>query len=72
MRTVLNVHGHNTIVSNEEYKLLQKIKARGTVPVEKVNEYYQELANKMVSRGVLHKIENDDGTESYQTVRSSK
>ena len=72
MRTVLNVHGHNTMVSNEEYKLLQKIKARGTVPVEKVNEYYQELADKMVSRGGLNKIENDDGTESYQTVRSSK
>lgn len=72
MRTVLNVYGHNTMVSNEEYKLLQKIKARGTVPVEKVNEYYQELADKMVSRGVLNKIENGDGTESYQTVRSSK
>ncbi|EON7861173.1 hypothetical protein [Escherichia phage BF17] len=72
MRTVPNVHGHNTMVSNEEYRLLQKIKARGSVPVEKVNEYYQELADKMVSRGVLNIVEKDDGTEEYSTVRSNK
>lgn len=72
MRTVPNVHGHRTMVSNEEYQLLQKIKARGSVPVEKVNEYYQELADKMVSRGILNIIENDDGTEEYSTVRSNK
>ncbi|EON7637157.1 hypothetical protein FOI42_RS02070 [Escherichia coli] len=72
MRTVPNLHGHNTMVSNEEYKLLQKIKARGTVPVKNVNEYYEELAEKLVSRGVLNKEQNDDGDEVYVSIRSKK
>lgn len=72
MRTVQNVHGHNTMVSNEEYSVYLKIKASGSVQSERLNEYYQEMADKMVSRGVLNKEEKDDGTEVYTTVRSTK
>lgn len=72
MRTVQNVHGHNTMVSNEEYSVYLKIKASGSVQAERLNEYYQEMADKMVSRGVLNKEEKDDGTEVYTIVRSTK
>lgn len=72
MRLVHNVHGHNTMVSNEEYKLLKKIKARNSVPVDTVNEYYQELADKMVSRGVLNKEQDKEGNDVYLPVRSPK
>lgn len=72
MRTVQNVHGHNTMVSNEEYSVYLKIKASGSVQTERLNEYYQEMADKMVSRGVLNKEEKEDGTEVYTTVRSTK
>lgn len=72
MRTVQNVHGHNTMVSNEEYSVYLKIKASGSVQTKRLNEYYQEMADKMVSRGVLNKEEKEDGTEVYTTVRSTK
>ena len=72
MRTVQNVNGHSTIVSNEEYTLIQKIKARKIVPEETRNEQYQELADKLVSRGVLNKEPNDEGVEVYSPVRSPK
>ena len=58
MRTVNN-NGFSTIVSNEEYALIRKIKAKGKVLEDYFNEYYQELCYKLISRGLLDIIESD-------------
>lgn len=69
MRMTKSEFGHSVMVSNEEYSVLKKIKARGKVPVLSIQEYYQEIADKLVSRGVLNKVE-EDGEEFYLPLRS--
>lgn len=69
MRMAKSEFGHSVMVSNEEYAVLNKIRARGKVPVLGVQEYYREVADKLVSRGVLN-IHEDDGKEYYVPIRS--
>lgn len=69
MRMAQSEFGHSVMVSNEEYAVLKKIHARGKVPVLGIQEYYREVADKLVSRGVLNIIE-DNGEEFYVPIRS--
>lgn len=71
MRMAKNEHGFSVIVSNEEYRVLRKIKSMGRVKAELVPDYYQELSDKLVSRGVLNKVEID-GDEYYEPVKEKK
>lgn len=71
MRTVDTKNGYSVIVSNEEYRLIKKVDANIQVPVESLSEYYQELGEKLYSRGVLNKVEND-GTEYFVSMKRSK
>ena len=68
MRMTKSEFGHSVMVSNEEYAVLKKIQARGKVKVLGIQEYYQEVADKLVSRGVLNIIE-DNGEEYYVPIR---
>ena len=70
MRMTTNMYGHSTMVSNEEYSVLKKIKARGKVPVQSINEYYSEVGEKLVSRGVLNKVQIE-GTEYFVPIRNN-
>lgn len=73
MRTVQNEHGFSVMVTNEEFALVQKIKARGIVPVDSIKPYYQEMADKLVSRGVLNIEQNEETDEEvYTPIRSRK
>lgn len=69
MRMTKSEFGHSVMISNEEYSVLKKIKARGKVPVHSIQEYYQEIADKLVSRGVLNKVE-ENGDEFYLPIRN--
>ncbi|AMM43860.1 virion structural protein [Pectobacterium phage vB_PcaM_CBB] len=71
MRSVDTKNGYSVIVSNEEYRLIKKVDANIQVPVESLSEYYQELGEKLYSRGVLNKVEND-GTEYFVSMKRSK
>lgn len=71
MRLAKNEFGISIMVSNEEYKILRKIMSMGKVKVDVVPEYYQELSDKLVSRGVLNKIEIDD-EEFYIPIKEKK
>ncbi|AQW88819.1 putative structural protein [Erwinia phage pEa_SNUABM_50] len=71
MRAVDTKNGYSVIVSNEEYRLIKKIDANIKVPVESLSEYYQELGEKLYSRGVLNKEENDE-TEYFVSIKRSK
>ena len=65
MRTVHNALGYSVIVSNEEYLLLKKIHQRKSVKMDSIKEYYQEMADKLISRGVLDVEENEEGEFFY-------
>lgn len=71
MRSVDTKNGYSVIVSNEEYRLIKKVDANIQVPVQSLSEYYQELGEKLYSRGVLNKVEND-GTEYFVSMKRSK
>jgi tetrahydromethanopterin S-methyltransferase subunit G len=71
MRTVGTNKGFSIIVSNEEYRLLKKVDANIEVKVDYFGEYYQELGEKLVSRGVLNKVDKD-GTEYFVSIKRSK
>lgn len=71
MRSVDTNKGFNIIVSNEEYRLVKKIDANIEMPVEHFGEYFQELGEKLYSRGVLNKIDKD-GTEYFVSIKRSK
>ncbi len=71
MRSVDTNNGYSIIVSNEEYRLIKKVEANIEVPVESLDLYYQELGEKLYSRGVLNKVEND-GTEYFVSMKRSK
>lgn len=71
MRLAKNEHGFSVIVSNEEYRVLRKIKSMGRVQAELIPDYYQELADKLVSRGVLNKEEFDE-VKYYTPVKEKK
>lgn len=71
MRMTNSEFGHSVMISNEEYAVLKKIKARGKVPVLSIQEYYQEMGDKLVSRGVLNKVE-ENGEEYFVPIRSPK
>lgn len=71
MRIAMNEHGFSVMVSNEEYRILRKIKSLGRVKVELVPDYYQDMADKLVSRGVLNKEEFDE-EEYYIPVKEKK
>lgn len=67
MRTVPSSNGYSIIVSNQEYRLLRNISARGKVDPSTLEEFYQELAEKLHSRGVLNKTQID-GVEYFTPV----
>lgn len=67
MRTVPTGNGYSVIVSNQEYRLLRSIAAKGRVKPESLDEFYCELAEKLYSRGVLNKAEID-GEEYFIPV----
>lgn len=71
MRSVDTKNGYSIIVSNEEYRLVKKVDANIQVPVDSLQEYYQELGEKLYSRGVLNKVEKD-GTEYFVSIKRSK
>lgn len=71
MRSVGTQNGYSVIVSNEEYRLIKKIDANIKVPASSLQEYYQELADKLVSRGVLNREENDDEVY-YVSIKRNK
>lgn len=71
MRSVDTKNGYSVIVSNEEYRLIKKVDANIQVPVQSLSEYYQELGEKLYSRGVLNKVESD-GTEYFVSMKRSK
>ncbi len=71
MRSVDTNNGYSIIVSNEEYRLIKKVEANIEVPVESLDLYYQELGEKLYSRGVLNKVENN-GTEYFVSMKRSK
>lgn len=65
MRLAKNEFGVSIMVSNEEYLLIKKINARGKVAADGIQEYYKDMAEKLVSRGLLNMEE--DGDEIYFT-----
>lgn len=71
MRIAKSEFGVSVMVSNEEYRVIRKIKSLGRVNRDMVPEYYQEIADKLVSRGVLNRIEIGD-KEYYEPVRIKK
>ena len=71
MRSVDTKNGYSIIVSNEEYRLIKKVDANIEVPLDSLNEYYQELGEKLYSRGVLNKVEKD-GTDYFVSIKRSK
>lgn len=71
MRLAKNEFGISVMVSNEEYRVLRKIKSLGKVKIDRVPDYYQELSDKLVSRGVLNK-EEIDGEEYYIPIKERK
>ncbi|SOK58566.1 hypothetical protein [Yersinia phage fHe-Yen9-04] len=71
MRAVDTKNGYSIIVSNEEYRLIKKVDANIKVPIESLSEYYQELGEKLFSRGVLNKEEDGD-TEYFLSIKRSK
>lgn len=71
MRLAKNEFGISVMVSNEEYRILRKIKSMGKVKVDLVPDYYQELSDKLVSRGVLNRVEIDD-EEYYVPIKEKK
>lgn len=70
MRLAKNEFGISVMISNEEYLLLKKIKARGKIKALDTKEYYQEMADKLVSRGLLNK-EDIDNEEYYMPLKRS-
>lgn len=72
MRAIDTKNGYSVIVSNEEYRLLKKIDANIKVPADTLQDYYQELAEKLCSRGVLNKEVDDDNNEIFVSIKRSK
>lgn len=60
MRLTKNEFGISIMVTNEEYLLIKKINARGKVASDGIQEYYQDMAEKLVARGLLNKEEEND------------
>lgn len=71
MRAVDTTHGYSVIVSNEEYRLLKKVDANIKLKYDSIKEYYQELGDNLVSRGVLKRIE-EDGILYFVSIKRSK
>ncbi len=67
MRSVDTNSGFSIIVSNAEYSLVKAITKRGKVPVSSLGDYYQELGEKLYSRGALCKI-TEDGTDYFSLL----
>lgn len=64
MRYIKTINDFGMIVSNDEYELIQKIKSHSRYPLSKLSSYYQELGDKLYSKGsVLDKVV--DGDEEY-------
>lgn len=59
MRSIKTDKGYSIILSNEEYSLYRKIKAKSKVSEDALPEFYQEMADKLVSRGVLDKSDDN-------------
>lgn len=59
MRTIKIDQRYSIILSNEEYALYRKIKAKSKIKEDELPEFYQEMADKLVSRGVLDKSEDN-------------
>lgn len=60
MRTISTANGYSVIVSNQEYTLIRHITAKGKVLNDSLEEYYQELAEKLANRGLLNKVQDGD------------
>lgn len=71
MRSIDTKNGYSVIVSNEEYRLIKKVDAAIKVPVDSLGEYFQELGEKLYSRGVLNKEEDGD-KEYFVSIKRSK
>jgi|AGFS01.1.fsa_nt_gi hypothetical protein len=71
MRLARSEHGVSVMVSNEEHRVLQKIRSMGRVKRDLVPEYYQEIADRLVSRGVLNRLEINDN-EYYAPIKDKK
>lgn len=71
MRTRQTDQGYSVIVSNEEYKLLRKIDAHGSLPAEYLDEYYRELGEKLCSRSLLNKVQKE-GKEYFVSLKRKK
>lgn len=56
-------------LSNEERKLYEQIEEAKVVQAEELEERDAELARKMMSRGALLMIENEDETIAYAVNR---
>lgn len=55
-----SVNGFSVVVSNQEYTLIRKVIAKGRILEDELEEFYQELGNKLYRRGVLNKIKHGD------------
>lgn len=71
MRSVSTGNGYAIIVSNQEYRLIRNISARGKVSTESLDEFHCELADKLYSRGLLNKVQDGD-EEFYTPVNKEK
>jgi len=72
MRTRQTEQGYTVIVSNEEYRLLRKIDAHRNFPVEELDDYYQELGEKLYSKSLLNKVQKDDKEYFVSLKRKDK
>ncbi len=68
MRTRETDQGYTVIVSNAEYMLLRKIDSRHYIPVDDLDEYYQEMGEKLYSKSLLNKVQKD-GKEYFVSLK---
>lgn len=71
MRYVKAENGYSVMVSNDEYSLIRKIKANGKYPLANLDDYYQELGEKLYSKGLLNKITEND-KEYFISINRSR
>lgn len=60
MRTTENIHGCSVMVSSDEYNLLKRMNEAHSIKESELSPFYQEVAEKMYRKSVLHRSVNND------------
>lgn len=72
MRMAKSLSGFSVVVSNQEYALIRKVIASKKLPLDNLDEYHQELGNKLYRRGVLDKVTSHDEEYFIPVIKEEK